>query len=133
MVNSELLNKIADQIEAHPESLNMETWVSEVNYANPLDCGTVACIAGWAIIFSAKEFPDTINLSTWHYEIIEDLFGDDYLSITAAEMLLGLDQHTGYILFFRDEEGYTVNFPTLLRELAKGNSIKDYIDEKYEE
>lgn len=36
--NNELLERIAQQIEQHPEEFSMLSW----------DCGTTACIAGWA-------------------------------------------------------------------------------------
>lgn len=42
-VNSELLERIADHIEAEPEHFDMQFWEAEFG------CGTVCCIAGWAV------------------------------------------------------------------------------------
>ena len=43
-LNKDLLERVAQQIEAHPETFDMQDW----------DCGTTACIAGWAARLSGK-------------------------------------------------------------------------------
>jgi hypothetical protein len=47
-VNGELGRKIRDHVTTYPKQLNMTAW-GEVNDDY---CGTSACIAGWALIFS---------------------------------------------------------------------------------
>lgn len=65
-MNIDLLNRVADQIEAHPENLAMDAWaVADVevdgmeDYGPALDlipeCGTAACVAGWTLIESGYE------------------------------------------------------------------------------
>ena len=121
MVNSELLNKIADQIEIHPESFNMGTWVQKDD-----DCGTQYCIAGWAIV---KGTPKLLpywggSMETWLAKHLP--LGETFKTYGAE--LLGIDIKTADILFFNWD--YTVDFPTLLRELSKGKSIRDFTKEE---
>lgn len=46
----ELFRKIHEQISLHPETHDQTCWW----YTNPA-CGTVACIAGWAVQFNAEK------------------------------------------------------------------------------
>lgn len=67
-MNIDLLNRVADQIEAHPENLAMDNWtVTDVttdlgDYIETREavdmvpeCGTAACVAGWTLIESGYE------------------------------------------------------------------------------
>lgn len=126
MINSALLNEIADQIESEPKSFNMASWVQSNR-----DCGTQFCVAGWAIIKSTTNKPvfDSFeeNLTQWLYKMVPE---DKSIREYASE-LLGITEETADYLFFAWEDEYSVSFPTLLRELAKGKSIDDfYIDEE---
>lgn len=57
-MNRELINRVADQIEAHPENLFMDDWAaSEIEVCHSPSnlgggCGTAACAAGWILIES---------------------------------------------------------------------------------
>lgn len=44
--NTDLFFAVADQIEAHPGAYDQET------YGERFDCGTRACIAGWAVLLN---------------------------------------------------------------------------------
>ncbi len=52
-MNVELLHKVADVIAKHPEQFDMLTW----------DCGTTACIAGWALRLSGVGIPAATGLA----------------------------------------------------------------------
>lgn len=124
MINQELFNKIADEIENDPDSFEMVTWCTSVEL-----CRTVACIAGKAIINSATTLPDFKpgdNPETWLYRVVDGLFPDHsiFTFSAAATELLGIDEETASRLFYQTD--YTVSFPTLLRELGKGKSIEDF-------
>lgn len=121
MVNSELLNKIADQIEAHPESFNMGTWAQK-----DADCGTQYCIAGWAIVKGTPKLHHYWggSMESWLAKHVPP--GETFKTYGAE--LLGIDLKTADILFFNWD--YTVDFPILLRELGKGKSIRDFIKEE---
>jgi hypothetical protein len=55
-MNWKLLSQIADHIEANPKSFDMETWAEEHS------CGTIGCIAGWAIMLTQPDVsPDMIR------------------------------------------------------------------------
>lgn len=45
-MNKELLERVARHIEANPEEFSMDEW----------DCGTTACIAGWALRLSGENW-----------------------------------------------------------------------------
>ena len=123
MINTELFNKIADQIESDPKSFNMGTW------ANREDCSTQYCVAGWAIV---KSVPKLLpywggSSETWLAKHLPP--GESFKTYGAK--LLGIDMKTADWLFFNWD--YTVDFPTLLRELGKGKSIRDFIKEEDKE
>lgn len=86
---TERLLAVAAHIESHPDEWVQSVWTGS-NVGRPDDekgrgeCGTVACIAGWAVRFTPKDFPlDT----TW--------------SVAGAEAL-GLHQHLADAIFHSD-------------------------------
>jgi hypothetical protein len=84
--NAELAYAVLDQIDAHPETWNQATW----------DCGTSACIAGWAVRLSGgrseERFPVTVVVDG-PPEIVGLEVGE------AAMVLLGSDCLTADDLF----------------------------------
>lgn len=62
--NIELLTKVRDLVEKQPEKLNMENWAwcdvewdfDGDGYKKVVDCGTTACIAGWAVQLHGYKF-----------------------------------------------------------------------------
>lgn len=90
--NRELFDKIADQIEQHPETYDQ----------NHYRCGTAHCVAGHAVAISGLE------MSQWDTE-------------AAARELLGLTDDEGDTLFnmyWRPPAGMTV--PEALRAIGRG-------------
>lgn len=70
-MNKELMLKIADHIEAHPEM-----------YDQAELCGTPCCIAGWAVRLSGLPVPS-----------------DGYIAWSSAEALLEIPPRVGNVLF----------------------------------
>lgn len=60
-MNVELLNKIKERITEEPRQFDMGTWFSPYSPEIP-NCGTAACIAGWALAISYNENPQRANL-----------------------------------------------------------------------
>lgn len=64
-MNTDLMLKVADHIEAHPEQYNQEVWVKSkfrqtftvdgMKGYDAADCGTQACIAGWACFLAEPD------------------------------------------------------------------------------
>jgi hypothetical protein len=48
--NAALAYRVLDHIDAHPEQHDQNVWVEEGR-----DCGTAACLAGWAVLLSGDE------------------------------------------------------------------------------
>lgn len=98
-MNKPLLRQIIATIEAEPRRLRMEAWFTK--HTNQLPrCGTVACIAGWALVLHEhkpgvpfKRVRDAIQLR--HSTDID--FGD-FLSVGAKA--LGLTEAQSYRLFY---------------------------------
>lgn len=84
MANIERLTMIRDYITAHPEQLDMNTWGRKTL------CGTVACVAGHALIMFGSADGLTVQ---WDNEFMDSVFHDNgihYPIEIAAEMVLGL-------------------------------------------
>lgn len=158
-INTDLLNRIADQIELHPETHQQDEW-----FYSASECGTRACIAGWACILENSDGIWITNDDTHTYDIDDDaarrnipkyrnakatwaltfpeisdkvniLQNIGYFS-TTAEQLLGLGYGEAGLLFDervvpRDPE---MSFPDALRAVANGQPIEDVFaiqDEDY--
>jgi hypothetical protein len=85
ILNTVLLERTADYIEAHPEHFDMESWVSCSAFWNEASrCGTTACIAGTSVMLTGITFPPV-----------------DGVGNVAADAL-GLPPGGEHHLFFRD-------------------------------
>ncbi len=86
-LNVELLRRVQTAILEEPRKLNMNVWMEKVpgRHPNPPPCGTVGCIAGWAVALGAPE-----------KRYLEDFrsYADE------ASALLGLDEGCGSGLFY---------------------------------
>jgi hypothetical protein len=63
-MNKKLLMEVRDAILANPKHVNMATWVTNPDneYKCPFDCGTTACIAGWASYLAApSHWPERVK------------------------------------------------------------------------
>ena len=78
-INVELLRKVQAHIVAHPEQVDMD-----VVLIHKKSCGTVGCIAGWAVMLGSSKPPNRDD-EIWNL----------------AEKLLGLDLHQANELFLR--------------------------------
>jgi hypothetical protein len=76
-MNIPLLRQIQAQIVQHPETFAIENW----------ECGTTACIAGWACRLTRKPIP------------LSNEEGDFYSALTHAYNVLEVDTATGMRLF----------------------------------
>ena len=94
----ELAEKVLEHVTRHPGRHNQKTWVDNREQANPSvsDCGTVACLAGWAVLLNAADpqctavsvlrsvrtrvvGPDVEHPLSWHYpEVALKLLFPDY-------------------------------------------------------
>jgi hypothetical protein len=115
-VNTDLLRRIADAIEASPERFDMGQFYGQRVLGDKslsaakfdgfasCECGTTACVAGWAVYLAAEATTDT------HYR--------------AAE-LLHITRRQAWLLFYVDK-GWWPHDPTAaeavttLRALADG-------------
>lgn len=72
-MNKQLLLKVAALIKAEPRKLDMSVIISRDmrQLENPPPCGTVGCIAGWAMRVSGKRTTDALLRSP-------ELLGIDY-------------------------------------------------------
>lgn len=102
----ELAQKIYTQITRHPESHNQEVWINQAS--RRAECGTQACVAGWAVTFN---FPDgTLDTSfvidPEHYRarsaLADRLDVRDRSYYTLAKHLLGLNHGEACDLFHGD-------------------------------
>lgn len=135
--NSQLLEEVADIIEAKPHLYNQQTWIgTQFNEDDLSECGTMACIAGWAVLVSHQEEIQ----ATWSK--LDRIGRNNFLDVLAmtfkpedqgnydvhaqAADLLGLDTHEAHALFYglwQPVEGMTAS--EALRALAKNDPAYD--------
>lgn len=107
-MNAEKLRRIADEIEKHPEQFDMGDYFS--------NCGTVMCIAGWAI-FLYK--PSKIKMG--NHRLYGDIAGE-ILELTESELGdLFFTFSTYYEGEVQDVNG--TNAPRCLRWMADNEKI----------
>lgn len=106
ITGKELAQKILDQITAHPETHNQDTWVDGFN-----SCGTTYCIAGWAVALNALPGDDE-TLPAGRRAMARELNTIPHWG-PLGQKLLGLDDEVADDLFFSDTE----DAPRILAEL----------------
>ena len=83
--NAELAYRVLDHIDAHPDQHDQHVWIERV-MSGGKDCGTAACLAGWACLLSGDTpvFGDESEIGT-----CEVSTGRTYESVPerAAELL----------------------------------------------
>lgn len=114
-MNVSLLNRIADVLEKYPDRHKQDCWIDGVppeSYSVVMtidrvgECGTRACIAGWAWLLSTKEERAGLPSPLWGMH-------------DAGKKLLGLNFLEADMLFhprWEPPEGRSV--PAFLRKLA---------------
>lgn len=98
-LNVERLIRIRDLILAKPEQFNISVWIRDSTdtynlKADPHDCGTVACIGGWAELLYRGEdasralgLPESSNLFTPTYYDRPSYARDFYNAKVAASVI----------------------------------------------
>ena len=95
MDNQHLAEMILKQIDTFPESFRMDQWGTETA------CGTVACIAGHAMLHSGYQLTEVTktDLGGYRYEVFYYTDPDDRMVANygnAAQRLLGMSDEERY-------------------------------------
>lgn len=95
--NAELMWRVLDQIDAYPELWDQGYWFTVT------DCGTAACVAGWACLLSGdKPFPllgKLEDLPVGEQVSYVDVQGWTRLARVRAQELLGITEDQADALF----------------------------------
>lgn len=89
-INTELARKVRDQILLEPDSHRQDVWAEET------DCGTTACVAGWACIIAGKAdlyWDSEGDANIWRAPIAPESFGSYRRWAVTAEEVLGIDRY----------------------------------------
>ena len=122
--NTELFERIADEIEFFPESYNQGAWgkIIEGAKAKQTACGTAFCIAG-----HASHLTGWLPQHPQEWDNVIRPKGDTYLEVSdVARRELGLTQAEAEFLFdgdWKPKRKYTV--PEALRAIGNGANILD--------
>jgi hypothetical protein len=114
MLNSALFQKIHEIVTAQPDSFSMNTWEAGPHTRDIGQCGTVRCMAGWAIHLSTEQplyecrgdslrVHSSVDALAEELEIDEELGSASAFSPVAAE-LLGLTPEDAGVVFHMDDE-----------------------------
>lgn len=108
-MNTDLLNKIADYIEANPTQFNMDAWAQK----GP-ECGTACCVAGTAFVLGVRPLTDADFVDKsyvrWDHALGKDVVVNEYFIkadvereiIIEARNVLGLTRDESKDLFTQD-------------------------------
>jgi hypothetical protein len=124
MPNIELLKRVRAQITEHPETHNQRVW------AKRTECGTTACVAGWAVLLAHPD-AELTALDCFNGMSCGVLLSDGTeraFNMYGAE-LLGLTPDQRYWLF--DEERTTPEVLGGLDDLINGEPT-GYMNEYYD-
>lgn len=152
--NAELLNKIADRIEAEPLRYSQGSWVGEnrwlVEGGEEIEvaCGTTFCVAGWAVIENGGKLVNRRTSWGGKYLGFADRNGhrlDEDEVPSYARRVLGLTEDEAGTLFegsmvpldinYNDPEYNTYDFQIrrakavadALRKIADGADVDDLV------
>lgn len=119
-MNKELLLKVADAIEQNPTHYDQSCWRADTNFAqielpdvpyfaDPKDCGTYMCVAGWVVALTPPE---------------ERLATHSFTSAAGAALNMhDKDRRRLFNSRFRPNDGTTV--PQVLRSFANGVPLEE--------
>jgi hypothetical protein len=111
-MNTELLLRVADHIEANPESFQMETWAAPAPDVNI--CDTVGCVAGWTVMLTEPAARQLVSRGAARMERFAwAVHAAKALDINAyqAEVLFTSSTwwgHQMHVLGFDPEDGYEI-------------------------
>lgn len=120
---AKLLRQVAEVIRKEPDAHDQETWGW---LDDDYDCGTVACIAGHAVVQAGykleNNYGQCLNPQLGSIRRIEDV----------AQELLGLDDAETDILFEQTTQPLDdMSWPEALIEIAAGSAIVDVVCDGY--
>lgn len=125
--NRDLLRKVADYVEGHPDQYDQHVWVTNTPDPRPYlgvgddirvgevvehDCGTQACIAGWAVLLDGQPAP-----------IHWDAAGREALGLTGEESNVLFDEFWEPLDPDDDETLKAKQVAEALRAIADGAAI----------
>jgi hypothetical protein len=110
-MNKAVVRKMIKRLESVPEHYDQEAYYVERNDKAP--CGTVACLAGEAVICSAKTVKAGIESAFAEYGSIPE----------RAEMILGL-HHLQHSVFASDGGGWPQPYRTQFAQSQKADQSK---------
>lgn len=95
-MNIKLLRQIKKQILAEPLQFYMQCWLSNVRHDQQKipNCGTTACIAGWAICIVRKQNPEAAR---------QDYLSGQFYCSSIAREFLELDVTQSDLLFLESK------------------------------
>jgi hypothetical protein len=118
-MDKKVVRKMIKRIESVPESYDQRAWF--VRRDNSAPCGTVACLAGEAVICSAKTVKAGIKLAFDYYDEIPSM----------AARILGLPE--SHSVFVSDGSGWPAPYRDYFKnadsEQAKAQVVVSYLKE----
>ncbi len=98
-MNKPLLRKVIAVIEAEPRRIRMESWYSsQLSKQEVPRCGTVGCIAGWALLLDARHKPESYAATMKRVKARN--YESTYTYHEQAAKVVGLSVARSYRLFF---------------------------------
>lgn len=119
-INTEMFQKVYDQITQHPETHYQGTWENGYGGYDDDECGTTRCVAGWAVAFAKGWENESILGRCGLGVMLPDGSGRHMSPVGAvAADILGLDLTEAYELFYDTNNAEAVE--ACLRYANKGD------------
>jgi len=103
-MNTQLLRRIQRQILKEPEQFQMRTWFTSWSYSTIPNCGTAACIGGWAVSLKHGRTPRDERMAIPKGGVFE-----------AARRAVGLTTKQAHLLFI------PINWPARFKRFHHDN------------
>lgn len=129
-MNGALFVAIADTIMEHPDHFTMDTWFDAPNVEPSMvldavagfQCGTAACIAGWAVALAQPNRDHHYNVS-FHAQMLLDVDGDTASSLfygsTFWRKMHGVDLGKAYFTWSPEVVAATLRYIAVKGKLPK--------------
>lgn len=114
--NVELLERVMQHIDDHPEQHDQAAWINE--------CGTAACFAGWAVMFTGGKLSRD--------GVFVTVVGESDCVSRAAGRRLGISAVEGDVLF--DASNTRDMLRLMVKDLVNGDELRttdDYLNEAH--
>ena len=116
--NVEAMLRVKQHIMDHPHNFNMGSF-----HMVDVNCGTICCIGGWAIELADEAereaaFEKGIERARTQHDLMEDE--------VAAQLLLGIDEHTAWDLFYCEDStsGRRVSVTDVLHNVTVAQAVQ---------